>query len=445
MNPCTRSRRFALALASILLSTVIPRVVQGQVGAIVGSISVGAVIARLGDQLASLIDQARNAGNALQMEAGREVYLALQNAKNAYSESLNETFDRADKSVKSTISQLHSAADDVSRNAFGSLDQLTRRMQTTVNSLPFRQHQPQVAGVRPRFLTPTSSGTPLQVTYEGNFEFASRTGFTPALSVSGHVVPVVNNTTQELGFQIPRSLLGIPGSIAADAVHYIPVELSVPWQESKLFGIRRSRRTDTYRLLVGVLPASPGQISVTHYTTRDVVERRRFSSNEFVQCSLAECGNNDHLDVPYCVSPDAGFTIVRGTSSFDQRWNEGQNSHTFVSDDGGKACYNVSTVHKTIGASGKAIWRISFDEEKRTAVPDSTVTIVNDSQKIGLHWGDQLTFPYPAGSYLVQFTGFDGTRGAFRSADASNRLLTIADQAGNLVLVAAKPASLVWP
>ena len=46
---------------------------------------------------------------------------------------------------------------------------------------------------------------------------------------------------------------------------YVHGSLTVPWQTTALLGIEKHRNTDTYNILIGELPGSPGNITV-YYT-----------------------------------------------------------------------------------------------------------------------------------------------------------------------------------
>jgi hypothetical protein len=426
------------------VSLLLPSESSGQ--GVATAATVGVVLSGLLDQVGGLIDQAKNAGNSLQMEAGREVYLALQNAQNAYAQSLNLTVSTAGGEVTKQIGQLTSLVNDVQNNTFGSLTQLTTRTQTIVNSLPFRQHQPQVERITPTFIAPRLAAQSVPVRYEGNFEFASDPSFAPILKLHAKQIPLGTNTTQKLTFELPRNELGIGNNPAVDSVHFVHGTLEIPWNESIWMGLRHRRHQDTYKTLIGVLPSSPGAISVMHFVPREVIETRAFNSTTFELCSIRECGNNDHLDVPFAVAPDAGWSVVRNTSHFDKSWNEGDNSNSFVSDDGGQVVYKVSTVHHgAFGTSGKVRFSIGFNESRAHTVTDTVTEVINDSGRTTLHWGEQRTYPFATGTYKVVFDAFDKAHFEFQAPDNGNPFLKVRDQGGSLVLVSADPATLIWP
>jgi hypothetical protein len=447
VSPRRRPLLLISLAASLFISIPTPARSQDVVTGLAAGATVGIGLNLLMDKISTLIEQAKNAGLTLEMEAGRQVYLGLQSAQNAYRESLNLTLDRADQSVRTALSQFNSMVNDVQSNTFGNLDVLTRRVQTSVNSLPFRPHQPQVASIRPNFVAPLGGANGVvSLRYAGNFEFASRREFRPKLMVGNSTQAVLSsNTTQDLSFSVPAAVLRARNSATANKVAFVPAVLEVPWTETRLGGIRRIRRTDTYKTLIGVLPQSPGDIRIVHYVPRQITDEQVFTSPEYTQCSLDECANMDRIDVPYSVSPDAGWTVVRNTSTLSARWREGDHSWSFVSDDGKAVRYNVTTVHKQIGTSGKVIFTISFRESKTRTETDSTIEVINDRTTTGLRWGDQITRPYVTGSYKILFTAFDGSHTEFTGVDDTNKFLKVRDRNGRLVLATANPTTLVFP
>jgi hypothetical protein len=428
-----RPRRFALAcllmIALISPSTARPVTKQGPVTAV----TVGFFLGKLMDQLQQAIEAARNAGLSLEIEAGREVNIALANAQNAYADSLNKTIDNINQTMKGTLDQLQSMVNDVTNNTFGSLDAITARAQQIVNSLPFRPHEPQLTRTGPRFVVPSQQTYPVTLRFQGNFEFAAKKNYTPSFQVNGHTYVPSSNTTQELQFIVPVSeLFAAPPDTGKYS--YVMGTLIVPWRRLLV-----KREEDHYRLILGALPARIGKIRLIHTTSHVDHPTKHFESSQFYQSSGSDGANDDHKDVPYDVIPDTGWHVVRNTSSFNDKGSEGDWGRTFVSDGGDHVTYRVTTIHHSIGTAGRVHFTISFNETQDVTVSDQ------NSEDVTLNWGDSRSFSYPAGTWKVVFDAFDGTHAEFSGADLSNPFLKLRDQAGSLVISTADPKTLVWP
>ena len=79
-----RLRQLMVAVGTIAL--ILTPVISPPASSQVGEITVGIALNKLVDQLNQVILNARNAGLSLEIEAGREVNIAIANAQNAYQE-----------------------------------------------------------------------------------------------------------------------------------------------------------------------------------------------------------------------------------------------------------------------------------------------------------------------------------------------------------------------
>ena len=106
--------------------------------------TVGYFLHLLTDQLQQVVDSARNAGLSVEIEGGREANIALQNAQNAYEESLNVTIDKAGALIEKNLNSLKSIVDEVSSGLPIEVADISSKSQQLINSLPFRPHEPQL-------------------------------------------------------------------------------------------------------------------------------------------------------------------------------------------------------------------------------------------------------------------------------------------------------------
>lgn len=321
------------------------------------------------------MDDARQAGRSIAIQAGTEANIAIENAKNAFSDLLDKAFADVDKTVHSTIDQLQSMLSQISDQAFSQLGAITDQVQQIVNTLPFHSHQPQVTSVSPKFVVPTVIAYPVSVAFKGNFEFAGTPGYQPVLQVGNQQFKPDTVTTQNLQFVVPVTALFPIPLIPTTGFSYVRIQLTVPWKTSGFLGIGHHDHRDSYSVLIGALPPTPGRLTLAYTTSHTETQTRTFTTTNYRQTSASDGGNDDHKDVPYAVSAETGWHVVRGTSQLNVGGIEGgQNadwSYSFVSDDGDRVVYNVTTLHHTMGTSGVINFTISFQETRDITVPDA--------------------------------------------------------------------------
>ncbi|MEZ4784821.1 MAG: hypothetical protein R3F28_12195 [Candidatus Kapaibacterium sp.] len=395
---------------------------------------------QLVDKLNGAIDNAKNAGLSLEIQAGREAYLAIENAKHAYSEIANETLNRLDNITQQRLNKLKDIVDDVQNRTYDNLDKLASRVQTAVNALPFRPHEPQLSGSEPRSVTPGVTSYEVAIRCKGNFEYAAQKDLRPSLKVGESEYYPSAVSTEEITFLVPTSIINQAGSPASNGgPSYAIADLTIPWKTGGFLGLFKKRKNNTYKMILGVLPTTPGRIRLMHRVHGTNIEKRRFTSGKFYQSSAEDGGNDDKKNVPYSITPTSGWTLIRNTHSFDQIWSKGKWSQSFRGDDGNRLVYEVTTIHKVIGTSGQVQFSLSFDESR--VVP----TVSEEWEEIDLRWGDSRTFPFGTNDWKVVFDGFDGSHEEFVTSSATSKYLKINSTSTSVVISTVDPKAVVWP
>ena len=180
----------------------------------------GAALVKLGDQLQQAIDDAKNAGLNLEVEAGREVGLSLENFKNVYASSLNLTMDKLDTTATNQFEKIKTLVDEVQNNTVSSLDNFTAQAQQIINSLPFRKHEPQLTTTSPQYIVPSAIIYNMVISCKGNFEAAGIQGYTPTLTI-GNTVYQASGTNQLLQFHVPISAFANDPGIMTSKFGYV--------------------------------------------------------------------------------------------------------------------------------------------------------------------------------------------------------------------------------
>jgi hypothetical protein len=437
-SPFVRKGVLALFLAWAI---VLPSCNGSDPAGAVGGVTVGVLLNKMVDQLQQAIDNARNAGLSIAIEAGREANIAIANAQNAYRDSLNLTIDKVDPKIKSTLDQLQSLINDITTNANLTLDDTTKRTQQIVNSLPFRPHEPQLTKILPSFIVPSRESYPALIHFQGNFEYAAREGFAPILKSGDKQYAVSQGSTQELAFIIPISdLFVLKPDTGSNKFDFTTAELIVPWETSSFLGLSNQRHENRYQIFIGALPPSPGKLVLVRTTRRSQIETKGFTSGGYHLASTREAGNDDHKNVPYAVSPENGWHVVRNTSKFNVASAQGDWGYSFGSDDGDKVVYYVTTIHHSFGSSGSVDFSISFTQMREIQIPEVT------NEPIDLKWGDSKSLQFPEGTtWKLIFDAFDGSHAEFTGADSNNPFIKIRNQQGSWIISTADPKTLNWP
>jgi hypothetical protein len=501
------------------------------------------------DQIQQALDDARNAGDALEAQMAREASIEVANIKVQYEQMLNETIDHLDSTIKSDLDQLSSEYGTNEQKTNSDLQKGLDKLGVDIRALPFRSHQPQLIRSAPASIVPELSTHTVRISFEGNFEDVNLSGYKPTLQLkdakpgalspftlirdgqtvltfegplsaffshsstassasnfggpsSANLVNSFSAPLQDSLRQLETSLRGVitarPQKIVADGcgnflcriskgipglVDYFPAPsletptsmcplpivageqntpdpavvatahqdlyqgestrliLSIPWRQSKFLGIVHKKNVSHYDLIVDRLPISPGKLTLVYTTVAQRERVKLFHSAGYHQASTREAGNEDHKDVPYPVTPEVGWHVIRNTSSFNIGSQQGTWSYTFQGDDGDQVRYDVTTIHKSAGSSGSVDFSISFMETQ----PQDCST---EHYKIyPLAWGDSVAIdPAAAKSkWLLTFAGFDGSRQQFAGSDLTNPYIQIVNEQGTFIIKTASPSEISWP
>jgi len=399
----------------------------------------GAALIKLGDQLQQSIDDAKNAGLNVEIQGGREISLAIESFKNAYASSLNLTMDKLDTTVTNQFENLKSLTDAFSSNTAQTLGELTSKAQQIVNSLPFRKHEPQLTSFTPTYVVPSTQSYNISITCQGNFEAAAEPKMRPTLTIGNKTFQAAGGN-QTLQIKVPVDSVKTLPDVQQGKINYIIGNLNVPWRDSKFLGIFHPKRLDKYVLYIGILPKQPGTLTLQHTIDSPRHTVKSFMSSTFYQSSGVNGANDDHKDVPWLVTPDQGWHVVRNSSGFFPGNNVGDWSKSFISDDGDRVHYNVTTIHHGLfGTSGELFFRIGFDEYL-----DDNVKVTH-SVPFDINWGDSRTIDYGVGTWKLVFKAFDGSTHEFVGDDPSNPFIQIVKSGMTYMLVTANPNTLKWP
>ncbi|MCJ8211031.1 hypothetical protein MUY27_15035 [Mucilaginibacter sp. RS28] len=391
-------------------------------------IAVGVLLNQLMDRVENAIQLAENAGKGIIIQGGSTLYLSMENAKIAYAESLDKTFDHVDQSTQGVINQLTALTIQLERQSVDDVSEIVSKAQVITNSLPFSNREPQIAQFSPGYFAPTNQAYQVSVEIKGNFFYAGDNGFTPVLKVNNKVFTPVQNTTQTLKFLIPVTDLA---PTLNNTFSYSKAEVIVPYKTGFIF---TRRREADYNLLLGVLPGSPGAIKIKHKSIRTVHEEQRRSTQTWSQHS-----SNDDITQTYCSDGFPGWHIK--DPSCVVTWSQGnendQWSRSLVSYNP-QVCYRINTVHHPWGTSGKVNFHFEFTIERDNQVEEWL------EDQVVLNWGESKVFNFAPGTWTVSIDSFDGKHNEYSSTVSSN-YLDVNGTTTAVQLQVKKPAQVVYP
>jgi hypothetical protein len=400
--------------------------------------TLGAALKGLMDNVQQAIDKLGNTITSAEIQAGREVNIAISNAESAYKESLGTTVETLDPVIKQKLDSITSLANSFVNKTYTKIDDVMAQAQQIVDSLPFRAHEPQLTKVYPAFVVPTKDSGTIQLNFLGVFEYAARTGFQPTVQVNGKTFQVNVTGTQSLTCGIPLAeMFGNQINKNNTSVSFATIGLFVPWQDTVLFGLKKKDMTNRYSIPLGALPMSPGKIQLIHTWTQPKTVIQHVIRGPWQVSSQKEAGNDDHIDEPYTGTPDTGWHVVQGSSKFT---GSGHDYHEDFSDDSGdKVTYKVTTRHQRSGSSGIVDFTIEFDQSKQ----ESETKQQTDS--ISLGWGDSTSFNLPLGSWKIVFDAFNNTHSEFNGSNHDNPFIEISDDNGGFIVKAKNPGDIKLP
>jgi hypothetical protein len=257
------------------------------------------------------------------------------------------TISKLDPLIRKQWESIKGLTNQIQSQTVTSLNEVTMQAQQIVDALPFRSHQPHLRSFSPSFIVPSQHNYEVVVICKGNFEDIGDKDYRPSLQLGGHVY-VNGGTNQEPEFHIPIAEFMKSTSMEKYKFGYVKCIISFPWKD-KYFHLFPKKSIDTYNLYIGMLPLQPGRIVLTQkITAPHTLQQTHVTNPTHRQSSCSDGGNNDKPDVPWVETADEGWTVVRGTSKFNQINAQGDWGVRFISDDANRVQYNLSTFHHGI-------------------------------------------------------------------------------------------------
>ncbi|EEA03504.1 hypothetical protein BH160DRAFT_1185 [Burkholderia sp. H160] len=437
-----KRKRFSMKQAvTVLLPLValsMPGLARADWGSAVGGLAIGAGLDKLGNDIKDAISNAAANGQLLEAQAGGQVYIAIQQAKETYNSELDLTIDTVSGAEQNSLNSIASVATSFENKTYQDLSSLNTQIRSSIHDIPFSKTFPQVLNYRPAFLEANPANGNVHLLLDGDFYDSLRNDYMPTLSINGKSLPATLRTSTQLGFDIPKS--EFPAKPDALTVSYATV--NIPYS-TKTFWIFPSKSTSSVSLAMATLPKAPGTVRLDITTTSPGMATQTKSSPEMSQESSDDdikCGG-EHADLAVHFStPDTGWAVVPDSTQWQVTWdqgNQGKGQDWWLErtcSTATQACVCVSTEHHGSGTSGKVHFKIVYTEEK-PVVNSSTST-----QDIDIGWDEMRTVTIPAGAtWQLQYNRFDGKQ--MQVAGIYGDAFVKVSQTANKVTVSTAPFS----
>jgi hypothetical protein len=370
---------------------------------------------------------------SLEMEAGLQVRLAIENCKNAYADSLDLTIDKLSSEMQTTLEMIKQLVDDLMTPQVEVLEGVADRVENLIMRLPLVDKSPSVLRSTPRFIAPSTVNNVVLVRFFGHFpkDQNIKATFTMdghTFSAEGGVKEILCKVPSKHFYPNDEQLLSRSSLVEGELV----LTRDVGWLFSSII-------TNKYKIWIVRLPSSPGEVSVEYVKKTSIPKTKPFVSQEFFQSSGEKGGGLTILNREYAVHAEDGWEVLKGSSRLIEIEKRPKHYlYSFVRDDKEKVIYQVTTTHvPKKGDSGQIRFKIEFTQQKMVETEQPI------SEPLSLKWKETKVIDETDRKLKkVVFTAFDGTRYEMAGASSNNPFIKIRNQRGQLVLEVVAPESL---
>lgn len=384
---------------------------------------------RIDGSINQMINTSANAGFDIETECGRQVTIAIGNARNAYEDCLNQTMDKVKQAVQDSINSLTSMVQDVEQRNLGALETLESRVTEWITALPLAGWKPQLLNVRPRYVVVKDTTENTMINFEGLFKYAGDPRYQPTFKLNDKVLTPCNNATQKLSFMMTV------GNATLDKCAYAIGTLNVPypgWTGKYSFD---------FKVWLGALPISPGKITV-YYTAHRITQATKHIVSGTVVANASQYCPARWVIVKNSFYPETGWYVipnsVRGPI-VDQGCHGSHDTPKIVSIDANQIVTSVGLSAADGPHMGQVPYHVEFDEVQNVPVTNTR------QDDISLQWNDSKVLDTAADEQVskIVFDAFDGTHSEFAGPNLDNPYLKVSFEGGKFVLRAEVPQDIV--
>lgn len=400
-----RSRLQTLALVLLLVANaVLPQSAVAQDP--LGGLAIGAGLTVLANKINEAIERAVGGGLILEIQAGGQVSLLLQQAQQTFEHEKDLTFSQLNGEEQKIINSVASVANDFLTKADAEMNNIASRAQAIVHDLPFSSTFPQAWKITPGYFEKTGSA-PLRVELVGDFHDVVSEDLDATLQLASKAYKNSAKDSGRVGFDIPMGDL----TNAVDKPVANNFSVVVPYKQSCWLFLK-CKHEAIFKGSVTALPVKLADIDVAISTTTSGTARQNVKGQYFEQESGDDdikCGG-EHADLAVHLSyPDSGWRVVPSSATWQVVWsqgNQGVDQDWWLANNCSTplvACLCVSTEHHGLGTSGKVHAYILFTEEK------DILNTATQHTPLKMGWGESRVIQIPVGgTWTGTYTKYDG-------------------------------------
>ncbi len=333
----------------------------------------------------------KNASSHAITEADTRLRFLIANTLNASRDILDESLDKVDVQFKNNVDYIMSAVRAIEERFYDQITDFNNRLTHAAQAV--RSNKPLLLSIEPSCIIRTSNAGNAVFKLVGHFPTIGTPGLKPSLMLNGHQAILIKPLQGECSFSIPYQALFARNSDVCVAHVEIPCE-----------NVLYRRDVYKYKLLIGIIPSSPGIIVVEH--TKSVNKREinpTPKSNHFHLISREDLGKKDQNQL--CrVQATQGWKVLRGSHQLQIHHNKGDTSLQLVEENDAEVVYRAVTYYrkKSKRACGELRFTLSCTEYRESdALEPPTKTPVH------LEWNTSQQFDYSPKTWKVIFTPFD--------------------------------------
>ena len=365
-----------------------------------------------------IINQAENAGWDLEIQAGREISIAIQDAEIAFVNILDLTLNEVGKAVRDLINTMQTMVNDIENNIVTDLNQFYKEVnQLIVFMVEITGGRPQVTNVRPKYIVTNSNTSTVQIT--GIFPLE------PVLILGSSLYMPTGFTNQEVIFNLPLKS-------STPNCTFISAKMVSPYET----GIFKLKKNADFDIWLGVLPVNPGKITVYYSGTSVQTNRQHYTSPSIHAWGDPYYPEKQHW-LNYVTYPDAGWTVDTSTVSIhDDGGDHGDHgSPQFTCQDPSQVCTQVSVCASDGKHMGRVNFHVEFDEVQQVYVPYTR------TEQVTLKWGDSIVMTPASNEQIVKiaFDSFTGHHREFAGPSLDDPFLKIKVDGAQFILMMQVP------
>lgn len=390
----------------------------------------GGLFDQVNDTIQQATSNARNAGVELEIEAGKQLCLAIENARNAYESELDKTIEKVDVEARKIFDRLNSAVQKFQTRLIDEMQDLKLEAQLIVNALPFSSKKPQLMTIRPRYIVIGDVEKITRVVFGGNFPCSGIVGFDPALVFAGKACVIFHKDTKSITFEIPGSAFR---GIDKYQYGFMTGTLTIPWDD----GLIWSHKTQyEYQVGLGSLPQIAGEVTANFINKGTERVTKPCSSPTYFYD-----GNDwypEHWHTIYQdVYPEPGWQVdVAAPVNLHKEHVHGDHKQEIISVAPNKITVKIGLYCKDGHDIGKVRIRVDFQQWQYRDYKKSR------EERYEMNWKDDVLLKPADHEEIsdVEFKAYDGSIQRFAAPDISDRsVLKIASEGSGIWKLWAAP------